>query len=348
MRKPKPELESIVRDLYVEAAPFCSDPFDRVRVTCEGDVFMCGFQRQGSIGSLLEDSLEDVWFGKIAEEIRQETLKGVRHPICRGDGCPHAWKKKLKTGVERKTSLPKFLEIDLPNYHCNVGGRRPSKKNPACLMCERALPGYQFQTENRLPEILPRLSKLLGQVLSVQIQGVAEAFWEDYIFEVLDLLEFDAHRKRIRVVTTTNGILLNQERRSKFLERCPLSTVAFSLDSAKPETYRQIRRLDAYDRVIENLMAYSKERRRNSGALLQIHNNINLINLPEGVEMVRVAARAEVDCLVLDPTAGPFEGIVVNRDNVGIFKDAQTRIEEEARKLGVRLEFLRPLDLGLA
>src|SRR6185312_17254025 len=115
-------------------------------------------------------------------------------------------------------------------------------------------------------------------------------------------------------------------------------------DAGTPETYVKIRRLDVFDRVLENLMAYAEERKAYPRAGLVIHNNINLLNVDEVVEVVRIAARAKVDLLLFNPTAGIAEHILVNEQNAPRFKDAQKKIEAEAARLGVPLSFPWPLD----
>jgi radical SAM protein with 4Fe4S-binding SPASM domain len=327
--------------------PFCEFPFNRLRVTSEGEVYMCCFQRERPLGNLHEKSIDEIWFSPLAEEIRKETLQGRIHSRCRVIDCPHLH-NQLHEAEPRKSKYPEYLEIDLPNTHCNIGGFKPSEKNPPCLMCDRSRPAFKLHTGDGLPRILPKLKPLLPGLIGIHIQGIAEAFWHDYLFRVLDLLEFDAHASHIQVSTYTNGIPLSQERRKRFLERCPRSFVTFSLDAATPETYRKLRRLDAYDRVVEHLMAYSEEKKGLPFARLGIHNNINLLNLHEVEGMVRTAAAAKADYIDFDPTTGWCKDIIVNETNYPMFQDAARRIQAEATRLGIQVEFTRPFDLGYA
>ena len=67
---------------------FCSYPFQRLKVTCEGDVTMCCFQQRKCLGNILKRSLEDIWFSPLAEAIRKETIEGRLHPKCQIKSCP--------------------------------------------------------------------------------------------------------------------------------------------------------------------------------------------------------------------------------------------------------------------
>ena len=66
---------------------FCAYPFQRARVTCEGNVAMCCFMRpdplksesEAYIGNVLNNSFDEIWFGEVAESIRKDTLAGKLH-----------------------------------------------------------------------------------------------------------------------------------------------------------------------------------------------------------------------------------------------------------------------------
>ncbi len=68
----------------------------------------------------------------------------------------------------------------------------------------------------------------------------------------------------------------------------------------------------------------------------------------ETAGMVRTAADCGVDCLELNPTYSFPAEILVNKANAHRFRAAQLEAENEAARLGVRLDITRPLDLGLA
>lgn len=339
---------------------FCEYPFNRVRVTCEGNVSFCCFMRpdplkpesEAYIGNLLKNTFDEIWFGPQAEEIRQSTMEGKLHKKCRCPGCPFL---PLKTPYPTKdivyNEYPNFLEIDLPNTHCNVGGLRPHPvTSPACIMCERSGPAFRPE-ENHLFEVLERLKHIVPNLYGIHIQGIAEPFYvtrqDGYLlFDCLDLLEFDQHSDRITLSLTTNGTLFKKSVREEYLKRCPHSITNFSIDAATPETFKAIRIFDCFDKVLENLYAFSAERVRER-QFLRIHNNINTMNVHEVLGMVHIAHKANVEYVEFNPTNGFNHKILVNETNCGKFAKAQQQIEEECKKLGVPYNLIRPLDLGL-
>ncbi|MES2964839.1 MAG: SPASM domain-containing protein, partial [Bdellovibrionota bacterium] len=145
----------------MKETPYCIYPFEQLHVHANGNAFMCCYQRMVPLGNLLEQSFEDVWFGPIAQEIRAEVLKSNLPKACMGGGCPFEVVPRHASSVTPDRRLPHALFVYLPNTHCNIGGEKPTEARPACIMCERAAPGYEFDTVDNLPELLPQLRPLL-------------------------------------------------------------------------------------------------------------------------------------------------------------------------------------------
>lgn len=314
--------------------PYCQYPFIRLRITCEGDVSMCCFQAEKTLGNLFNTDLMDLWNSPLAQEIRKSVSGTTLHKSC-DVPCPF---RNMKTNFPIVFSnYPSSLEIDLPNTHCNIGGENPNP-NTACIMCERADVNFVKQT-NRLNEVIDKLYFLSPHLNHMHIQGVAEPFYKDQIFDVINRIPIQGY-----ISTTTNGVLFNQSRMDLWIERCPKSIITFSLDAATPETYKTIRRVDLYDKVINHLIEFSK--RRTSTQRLRIHNNINNINVRELVGMVHIAAQAKVDEIEFNLTGGHCRTILVSQATAHIFRNYQYQAEQEAKKLGVNLKILTPLDGG--
>lgn len=329
----------IVRNQFA----FCSYPFTRFKVTCEGYVTMCCFQERKCLGNLLDHTLEEIWFGPLAEEIRKETLNGELHSTCSATGsCPYHRRFERAQQGFLQHRYPTMFEIDLPAQHCNIGGETPTEKNPACLMCERnwKFP-EEFYEEDHLKEICEKLKPYVKNLTGLHVQGVAEPFWKDRIFEILEWLNVEPYKEKIAISTTTNGTLMNEARRRRFLEY-PNSSITWSIDASTPEVFKKIRRWDAYDKIVANMKAYAAERKQ--GQAMMIHNNINLVNIGDVEGMVRLASEVGVDRVDFNPTEN-VPDICVNADNVHLFRDAQIKIMKEARRLRMYTTFMRDFTL---
>lgn len=336
---------------------FCEFPFNRVRLTAEGNISFCCFQRpdplkpekEAYLGNVLENTFDEIWFSELCEEIRIQTLEGNLHKKCQCPGCPFI-KAEKPYPVSNITynEYPNFLEIDLPNTHCNVGGLQPSSKHPACIMCERAAPFFRPET-NHLMEVLARIKHIVPNLYQIHIQGIAEPFFpiqgSYLLFDVLDALDFEQHKNKITLSVTTNGTLLKKEIRKRYLGY-PHTITNFSIDAATRETYRTIRILDCFDQVLENMYAFDKERVRER-QFLRVLYNINTVNVREVVEMVKIGHRARAEYVEFNPTDGFNHKILVNESNCGLFWKAQQDIIAECIKLKQPYHFIRDLDLGM-
>lgn len=335
---------------------YCSFPYTKFKVTSEGNVALCCRMRSDTLGNILTSSFEEIWNGKLITEIRQAVQTNEMHPSCARRGtCQYLFGNRREKKFELAwNGMPKKLEIDLPNTHCNIGAEIPTAERPGCLMCPRSDTNFKPHA-NLLDIILPKVKFLMEYIDELHIQGIAEPFYKDYVFDMLDQLEYDKFKDKITYITYTNGTLLNSRIRKKFLTRVPKSILRFSIDAGSPEVYQKIRRIDGYEVVIDNLINYGKERKK--GQQLHINNNINEINLKDCPEMLRIAKKAKVDGITLISTMSCFEetldGIktadfMVNELGAKKFKVMQRKLVNQAKKLGVNLFFVRPLDNDLA
>lgn len=328
----------------MELDAFCPFPWTRARITSEGKLAMCCFMRadtdrpdrEAYLGNILDQNFDAIWFGDIAQEIRQSVLDGKLHDRCDCSGCPHRKERQSQRFVHNE--YPIHLEIDLPNTHCNVD-------SPACIMCERAEPNFKAET-SRLTEVLCGIGHLMPNLEQIHLQGNAEPFFNGLIFDVLEQLNFSEFKHRITVSTVTNGMFMTEDVRERWFSTVPHSVTVFSLDAATPETYQRIRIFDAYDSVVDNIALFDVNR-VSARQFLQIFNNINTLNVHEVVMMCETARQLGVDLIEFAPTDGFNKAILVNKANCGLFAKAQGDIVEFCSKKKIPFKISRPLDMGL-
>lgn len=197
----------------------------------------------------------------------------------------------IKTHSEEKViynEYPNFLEIDLPVTQA----------------------------------VIEKIKHIVPNLIRIDIKG--EPF-DKTLFDVLDWLEFDQYKYKCSVGIVTNAILMGEQIRREYLNRCPNSITKVSVDS---------------DTIVENFYAFNRERIRNRQFLWLI-NSVNIMNVHKVVDMVRIGNKAKVEFV-------EFVSDNVDETNCGLFKRAQQKIVEECRRLNVACVFARPLDLGLS
>lgn len=332
---------------------FCSLPFTKLILNSWGDVSMCCHQTT-QLGRLDEKtSVLDLWHSHLAREIREQTDKGNLHPVCKSwNSCPYiVGEKRDYTFLRHRNSkFPVYLEICLPDKHCNIGGEKPNEKNPACIMCRR---NFHTPDQNDITDFLCEKAKpLMPHLRYLCVLGIAEPFWKDAIFRIFDKLDFIKYKDRIEFTTNTNGTCLNEKMTKSFFETVSSSDISWSLDSASPETHIKIRRLDAFDLVVKNLKRWISMREDYGGKYKHkvcIYNNINMLNVHEMTKMVELAHELQVDKMIMLPTYDQ-SGVVQLGDlllcekNVHIFNEAATQAMTRAQELGVKLHYSKRFD----
>jgi len=348
MLRPEPNLNHIVHHPC-----FCSLPFTKLILNSWGEVSMCCHQLT-QLGKIDENTnILDIWNSKLAKETRYVTSQGELHPICTSwNSCPYICKEKTAypQPVYNRNAYPTYLEICLPDKHCNVGGETPDENNPACIMCRR---NFHIPDQPDLTDFLCKKARpLMPYLLHLCVLGIAEPFWKDATFRIFDNLEFYRYKNQIQFVTNTNGICLNEKTTLRFFKETTKSDISWSIDAATPETHLKIRRLDSFDLVVDNLKRWIKIREDFGGKKQHkvcVYNNINMLNVHEMTQMVELACTLGVEKLVMLPTydqAGVVQlgEILLNHKNIKVFKKSSEKAMIRAKELGVNLIYSKSFE----
>lgn len=333
---------------------FCALPFNKLILNSWGEVSMCCHQltQLGKLDATTE--VLDLWNSSLAKEIRQHTTENLLHPVCASwNSCPYLVKERVSGPVRmwRRAAYPSYLEISLPDTHCNIGGENPSDSNPACIMCRRNF--HVSHTPDLTDFLCDKAKSLMPYLMYLCVLGIAEPFWRDAVFRIFERLEFHRYKSHLCFTTNTNGTCLNARTAQRFFAEVEWSEISWSLDSATPDTHVKIRRLDAFDLVVKNLRNWIRLRDEHGGAehhKVSIYNNINLLNVHEMTAMVELAVDIGVDSMTMLPTydqAGVVDlgELVLGPKNVGIFKEAAKRAMERARELNFSLQYSKRFDV---
>ena len=70
----------------METIKNCRAPWEWIQVLSNGDVRPCCFSSQ-KLGNLHQETLQEIWNGKIAQELREYIKRDQIHPICDGAPC---------------------------------------------------------------------------------------------------------------------------------------------------------------------------------------------------------------------------------------------------------------------
>jgi MoaA/NifB/PqqE/SkfB family radical SAM enzyme len=181
------------------------------------------------------------------------------------------------------TSLPPGMEIELTN-RCNL----------ACVQClrSRGLRPYALGDME-----LGHYQTILAQfpfVTNLNLNGFGEALMHPRFFDIV------AYTRRVRpwckIGIYSNGMLIDDQRAHQ-LTGCGVTEVNVSIDAARPETYRRVRRGGQLEVVHDNIRRLMHARRSTGARFPLVGVNFVMLNENEGelVPFVEQAADLGVD-----------------------------------------------------
>jgi MoaA/NifB/PqqE/SkfB family radical SAM enzyme len=184
--------------------------------------------------------------------------------------------------------------------------------NSKCATCP-----LTFSPQEQAAQLsLADFSTLVDQLPHLRravLQGIGEPLLNR------DLAAMIVHLKRrgVYVVFNTNAVLLTRRRQVELIES-GLDELRVSLDGSTPETYRKVRGIPAFDRVVANVAEMVRTRRglRSTTPRLSFWVTGLRDNLHELPDVVDLAARIGVDEVYLQRMVFWGEGLAVEEQSI--------------------------------
>lgn len=244
-----------------EQQPFCSRPFEWFEVHPDGSVFLCcPAWLKRSVGNLLQQSIDEIWNGPVAQEIRKSIINGSFHN-CSRSRCPHLRNNSgplcppnhadenrattaLKTGTSRLDFLPTKLNLCF-DYSCNL----------SCLSCRDQMlkaQGEELQRAEKISTIL--LKGLIPEASCITLSGFGDPFGSPTYLALLRKLNQTDFPQLQQVRLHTNGQRLTEKMWHSLPKLQPLvSEIEVSIDAASEATYLLNRPGGDYSLLLRNL-----------------------------------------------------------------------------------------------
>jgi pyrroloquinoline quinone biosynthesis protein E len=177
-------------------------------------------------------------------------------------------------------SLPSRADIEpttFCNFHC-----------PHCPTAEPGRPKTHLSSRD-----FRRILDQLPAIYRIKLVGLGEPLLNPDFFTMVR----EATRRHLRVLTTTNGSLLDQERRKELLA-CRFLHVNISIDAAKPETHAALRPGSDLEQIGDNITALMRARGRRKWPQVRVWHVIQREATPELPDLVSRCAAWGVDGLL--------------------------------------------------
>jgi MoaA/NifB/PqqE/SkfB family radical SAM enzyme len=252
---------------------FCANPFKWFEVTGwyepKGDVFLCcPTWLETPIGNLQQQSVEEIWNGPTAQEIRRSILDGsFRH--CNESRCPFL--QTVSGPVQRiedveDPDLRLVIEqglTALPYGPREINCSYDKSCNLSCPSCR-----IQVIVESRQKtEILRIQQKIHDEALAdahlLYITGSGDPFGSPFFRKWLRTLRREDMPNLKTIRLHTNAQLWTPEMWASIAEdvRRLVRVVEISIDASTAETYAINRRGGSFEKLLENLAFISELRR---------------------------------------------------------------------------------------
>lgn len=180
-------------------------------------------------------------------------------------------------------SEPPFIEIELTN-RCNL----------ACIQCLRSLGLKPYKLGDMDPDDYARILARFPRVMNVSLNGFGEPTMYKHFFDIVAYTRRERPWSKIGIYT--NGMLINEEYAGRLMN-CGLTELNISIDAARPDTYRRVRRGGRLEVLHENLRNLVRIKRETRARFPLIGLNFVMVNENEGevVPFIEQAAEFGVD-----------------------------------------------------
>ena len=286
---------------------FCSQPFTRFEVLGgggqRGDVFFCCQSWiTSSIGNMRKRSVQEIWNGREARDIRRSILDGSFH-YCRADVCPYL--QRIDGPVQRVADVrdEELLDViktrrtDLPFGPREVICSFDQSCNLSCPSCrpriimETAHGKAILDLQNRLEDDALRDARML------YITGSGDPFGSPLFREWLCRMDTSKMPKLERIHLHTNGLLWTPRTWQAIPEktRSFIRAATVSVDAATAETYAVNRRGGDFETLLERLSFIAELRKNGPLSYLEIHMTVQVNNHQEMPMFVRLGRAYNCD-----------------------------------------------------
>jgi MoaA/NifB/PqqE/SkfB family radical SAM enzyme/SAM-dependent methyltransferase len=287
------------------AGSFCERPWSHLEISWEGNAFLCcPHWLPLRIGDARSQSQDEIWNSGFAMNIRESILDGSFR-FCSKIYCPKIAGRSLPKrpgNLPESRSTPSSME-QLSEFPTRV--RRGPKKlalcydkscNLACLQCRREFyVASRKEQESMDRDFLPLILHAAADAESVYMNGGGDVFVGKHSRHVLKLLNRQQF-PQLRFSFITNGQLLNEKTFRDFDLYGRVREIEISVDAARPETYRAVRRGGDFKRLESNL-AFLDHLRSAVGEKfnLELNFTVSSLNFREVPEFVKLGKRYRVD-----------------------------------------------------
>ncbi len=281
---------------------FCPAPFEFATIDHDGHVFMCcPAWLPKTAGNLAEDSWEDVWNSKAAQNIRASILD-ASFKYCNEANCPHL--RGQNGRLVRKADVTDPYLREVIEKEMVVLERGPQdvtiQYDPTCNLTCPSCRCDMYKATKDQAELTRKThervwTELVGSARRLTIAGNGDPFASKLYREALRAFDPEKY-PNLKIAMITNGLLLTPEMWQSISNAWPaIESIHVSFNAATPETFRINQRGGEMDKLLENLGPLSDARRRGEFPLLSLGFYVLENNFHEMKDIIDIGKKYKVD-----------------------------------------------------
>lgn len=285
----------------------CKKCFEYAYVFVGGDVRICPWNGI-VIGNLLENTLEEIWKGEKAEQIREAFMRGELLG-CSERYCPDCINNSTELELEPEELQKMYKEMgEVP---VQISLAYDERCNHACPSCRHGFFSPDKEYLNKLDLITRNIEPYLKNVRNIATNGIGDLFVSTEILDMLSRLE--PQREDFSIFIETNGVLFkrNWDKLKNLAGRN--ITVSVTPNSFDRETYRYLAGKDDLEQFEESLAFISDLKHKGDIARIRLIMVIQDSNFRQIPEFIQKGIDYDADDIVLRPI---FKWFGMNEDEV--------------------------------
>lgn len=285
----------------------CRKCFEYAYVFVGGDVRMCPWNGI-VIGNLLKNTLEEIWTGEKAEEVRRAFMKGDLLG-CSERYCPDCINHSTTLEIEPQ-ELEKMYK-EMPNLPSSISLAYDERCNHACPSCRHEFFKADDEYKSKLSKITKNIEPYLSHVRNIATNGIGDLFVSTEIVDMLSRLE--PQNPDFSIFIETNGVLFKKNW-SKIKNLAGKNiTVSVTPNSFDRETYRYLAGKDDLEQFEESLAFITKLKHQGDIRRIRLIMVIQDSNFRQIPQFIQKGIDYDADDIVLRPI---FKWFGMNEDEV--------------------------------
>lgn len=253
----------------------CRFPFDNLEIGWDGEVFCCcpGMHNE-SIGNIKDKTLDEIWYGEELRKFREKILAGD-YSSCKRNLCFFE-PQETSDFLNKYKYGPKRIKLSY-DYECNY----------RCITCRDNI---KMNTDDLYDRVfLPKIINFVSNVEELCVSGAGDPLFSKHSRKLLS--EVCKSDKNIKIELNTNGYYADEKTFKELGIVNNVKKIALTMNASTRDTYKKILRIDAFDRIIENLKYISTLQKKGKIQSLVLNFVIQKLNYEEMPDFVKLAEK---------------------------------------------------------